>query len=372
MAQQGFAFLLVDDKWIEHGVLSGWRLHPRMDCWRGFLEHRDISFDVTHDERVQRPLQRAFKIHSRESRRPIHRIGAIRLSRFPTRTDRRSAVHGDELHPALPFAVWHQRTAGMRVIANAVLPNGHTRKLDQNLSHDGDQICKSVANSNSPRAVEGRDLIGNQRSRSSALGQSAWSAGFVIHTSAQRGKVGEPVKFDSPVSLRTSREQVVKCRPSVKTPHGTSARQFVKIESTFGAKKLCRVISRDILHFPARVLVIQAARGCSRAATLIPDTVLLIYSCGARFPVLPASPPDARARAPWSERRSALHGHAAASTDGHVSHDADRFASPRVRRAAAARDLRSAGTASPVPKYISSGVCPRNAECGSTRLCSST
>ena len=38
-------------------------------------------------------------------------------------------------------------------------------------------------------------------------------------------------------------------------------------------------------------------------------------------------------------------------------------------RAAAARDAKSAGIASPVPKYISSGVCPRNAECGSTRLC---
>jgi len=65
-------------------------------------------------------------------------------------------------------------------------------------------------------------------------------------------------------------------------------------------------------------------------------------------------------------------GHAAASTDGHVAHDADRFALTRARRAAAARDVRSAGTASSVPKYISSGVCPRNAECGSTRLCSAT
>jgi hypothetical protein len=34
--------------------------------------------------------------------------------------------------------------------------------------------------------------------------------------------------------------------------------------------------------------------------------------------------------------------------------------------------VRSAGTASPRPKYISSGVCPRNAEWGSTRLCSWT
>jgi len=48
--------------------------------------------------------------------------------------------------------------------------------------------------------------------------------------------------------------------------------------------------------------------------------------------------------------------HAAGLTDGHVSQDADRFASTRVRRAAAARDVRSAGTVSPVPKYISSGV----------------
>ena len=49
---------------------------------------------------------------------------------------------------------------------------------------------------------------------------------------------------------------------------------------------------------------------------------------------------------PWSERRSALHGHAAAATDGHVSHDGDRLASTRLRRAAAARDVRSAGTVS--------------------------
>jgi hypothetical protein len=74
---------------------------------------------------------------------------------------------------------------------------------------------------------------------------------------------------------------------------------------------------------------------------------------------------------PWRPR-GRNDGHAAASTDEHVAHDADRFASTRARRTAAARDVRSAGTVSPVPKYISSGVCPRNAECGSTRLCSST
>ena len=78
---------------------------------------------------------------------------------------------------------------------------------------------------------------------------------------------------------------------------------------------------------------------------------------------------DARAR---GSRCPAVGDDAAASMDGHVPHAGDRFASTRARRAAAARIVRSAGTASPVPKDISSGVCPRKAECGSTRLCSWT
>jgi hypothetical protein len=40
---------------------------------------------------------------------------------------------------------------------------------------------------------------------------------------------------------------------------------------------------------------------------------------------------------------SAGAGHAAWLTDGQVSHEADRLAAMRARRAAAARDLRSAG-----------------------------
>src|ERR1700746_1786036 len=55
-------------------------------------------------------------------------------------------------------------------------------------------------------------------------------------------------------------------------------------------------VSTDILHFRARVLVIQTARSCRR---LIPDAVLPIYSCDGRCPVLKASPPGARARVPW-------------------------------------------------------------------------
>jgi hypothetical protein len=71
-------------------------------------------------------------------------------------------------------------------------------------------------------------------------------------------------------------------------------------------------------------------------------------------------------------RSSALDGHTATLSDGHIAQDAARLARRRARRAAAARALKSAGSAAAAPKYISSGVCPRNAECGSTRLCAST
>ena len=124
----------------------------------------------------------------------------------------------------------------------------------------------------------------------------------------------------------------------------------------------------------ARVLAIQGSNADRWTATLIPDTVLL--------PLLAD-----RARSGFPRGRLEVHvcagprgrngghqaGHAAAAlTDGHVSHNADRLASTRARRAATARDIRSAGTASPVPKYIHPGVCPRRAECGSTWLCSWT
>ena len=107
------------------------------------------------------------------------------------------------------------------------------------------------------------------------------------------------------------------------------------------------------------------------AATLISDIVRPVYSGRPRCPIL-AAVASRRTRSAPSEGGLARSGQAAASLDGHVSQNADRFASRRDRRAAFARDARSAGTASPVPRYISSGVCPRNAECGSTQLCSWT
>ena len=131
--------------------------------------------------------------------------------------------------------------------------------------------------------------------------------------------------------------------------------------SESSASRIFRAIPTDILHFPERVLVIQAARGCSRAATLLPDTVLPIYSCD---DAVPGSTEFCRQthgslRSPSSERLEHSRGHAAALIDGHVWQAADRLASTRARRAAAARAVRSAGTSCPVPKYISSGVCPR-------------
>jgi len=127
----------------------------------------------------------------------------------------------------------------------------------------------------------------------------------------------------------------------------------------------------DILDFCARVLAIQFGRARSIDERFrIPETVLGPLVMG-------------RARSGSLGDRVEAHefaiaaavssrGHAAALRDGHVSQDTDRLASTRARREAAARDISSAGPASPVPRYISSGVCPRNAECGSTWLCSWT
>ena len=132
-----------------------------------------------------------------------------------------------------------------------------------------------------------------------------------------------------------------------------------------------RVVSTDILHFGARVLAVYG-QGCSWPAS-DPDTVLAVCSSDRMIPVSRLSRPRRTCRRLSARKaRSALGGHAAVSSDGHVSQAADRLTSARARRAATAPDVRCAGTASPVPKYISSGVCPRNAEWGRTRLCSST
>src|SRR5262249_13141488 len=56
----------------------------------------------------------------------------------------------------------------------------------------------------------------------------------------------------------------------------------------------------------------------------------------------------------------------------HTPHWRARFTSRRRCRAASRASLSWSGTAFPVPKYISSGVWPANAECGSRELCSLT
>src|ERR1700730_13927352 len=136
---------------------------------------------------------------------------------------------------------------------------------------------------------------------------------------------------------------------------------------------LSRAICTDILHFRARVLVIQPARAATGERRGSWTRFWPFTGTTARSASRKQSPPDARGpRVLVVGTRSALPDQAAASIEGHVPQTADRFASRRARRAAAARAVRSAGTPSPVLKYISSGVCPRNAEWGTTRLCKST
>jgi len=78
----------------------------------------------------------------------------------------------------------------------------------------------------------------------------------------------------------------------------------------------------DILQFSARVLVAQAT-GCQRAVTLLPDRFCPCsrLTCGQVSCVGRRAHGQRRIR-PWNES------HAAASTDGHVAHDADRLAFP--------------------------------------------
>ena len=73
-----------------------------------------------------------------------------------------------------------------------------------------------------------------------------------------------------------------------------------------------------------------------------------VYSGDRAIRLSGQSPPDARAR---GFRWSAVGDHAAASMDGHLPQAAARLASARARRAAAARAVRSVGTASPLPKF---------------------
>jgi hypothetical protein len=104
-----------------------------------------------------------------------------------------------------------------------------------------------------------------------------------------------------------------------------------------------RAVSTDILLFRARVLAV-CGRWCSWAAS---DPWIRFWPC-ARATAWSRSSgcglQDARDRGRCGRKaRSAVGGHAALSSDGHVLQAADRLASARARRAAAAPDDRCAG-----------------------------
>jgi hypothetical protein len=138
----------------------------------------------------------------------------------------------------------------------------------------------------------------------------------------------------------------------------THALIYVYRDAGFGAA------CNDIQQFRARVLVINA-QGSSMKSSGDGTSFSPPVSTRANRVFRRSQPRDGRLGSQWS----ALGDYAAASVDRHVPHAADRFTSTRRCRATAACSVRSAGTASPVAKYISSGVWPRNAECGSTWLC---
>src|SRR5262249_21311254 len=125
----------------------------------------------------------------------------------------------------------------------------------------------------------------------------------------------------------------------------------------------CQAVYSDILEFSIRVLVIHRATGFVRddsdlaAAPLCP-----VVRTGSSRSTRGSRVEEEGPQIAGAVGRSVFGVHAAVSVERQLSHEADRLASRRARRAAAAPDFKSAGTALPVPKYISSGVCPRKAE----------
>ena len=105
---------------------------------------------------------------------------------------------------------------------------------------------------------------------------------------------------------------------------------------------------------------------------LIPNTFLPGYRATARS-AFPGNLVQMReGNGPGGPEAASSGDHAAASIAGHVTQAADWLASTRARRAAVARDIKSAGIVSPGAEIHLVRRLARNAEWGSTRLCSST
>src|SRR3954462_15066565 len=75
----------IDRKGIEDALGLGINF---AEVWRGAVECGcgNLARGWTH-EGLQRATKRAFEIHRREARRPIHRVGAIGLCRLASRAD---------------------------------------------------------------------------------------------------------------------------------------------------------------------------------------------------------------------------------------------------------------------------------------------
>src|SRR5262245_28363576 len=73
----------------------------------------------------ERPAQRAFEINWRKAGGPVFGVGPIWLSRLARRADRRAAIDGFELDPALPKSVGHRGSSRAGPVQPAV------RRLDQ-------------------------------------------------------------------------------------------------------------------------------------------------------------------------------------------------------------------------------------------------
>ena len=135
-------------------------------------------------------------------------------------------------------------------------------------------------------------------------------------------------------------------------------------------------VCHDILDFCARVVATLVALPL---ATPHPGGFkrrlwrerLSIRDSSRRFPVAPPAGERKLATDNLTHRARQLQFKLATSSS-QASQSCFRFASARAWRAFCRAASSSFGMRSPVLKYISSGVCPRNAECGRRELCSCT
>ena len=138
--------------------------------------------------------------------------------------------------------------------------------------------------------------------------------------------------------------------------------------------RACRAVYHNILDFSGEFSpLLWHGRWRPRMTVISNNDVgerLSIRDFSRRFHSMPSA--ASKLAADTVTRRPSSFQFRLAGSSSQASQSCFRLASARVCRAFCRAASSFAGMSSPVLKYTSSGVCPRNAECGSRELCSRT